>query len=348
VTHLPEGGLSPPQAHKATHEDGGSDEISVAGLSGVLADPQPPIIGAGAAQAVAGNDARLTNARTPTAHATSHQSGGSDAIKLDDLAAPDDNTDLNASAAKHGLMQKYPGGATNFLREDGSWQPAGGGGPHAASHQDGGGDEINVAGLSGLLADPQTAAAHAASHKHGGSDEIATAVPAASSIPKSRTPPGASTLDVGWLPLGNTAATVCVGNDTRLSDARTPLTHDILTKHNGFPGGTANFLREDGTFAAPTASLALTTVELNLGAAPNARRGGHVQITGLAGLTAGKPVLIQQAAGPYTGKGTRADEAEVDMLTLAAKVLNATTIDVYWQSKNRVRGNFKFNYLVSA
>lgn len=42
----------------------------------------------------------------PTAHKTSHQSGGSDAIKLDDLAAPDDNTDLNASTTAHGLAPK--------------------------------------------------------------------------------------------------------------------------------------------------------------------------------------------------------------------------------------------------
>jgi hypothetical protein len=31
----------PPQAHKTSHQDGGADEISVAGLSGELADPQP-------------------------------------------------------------------------------------------------------------------------------------------------------------------------------------------------------------------------------------------------------------------------------------------------------------------
>lgn len=43
----------------------------------------------------------------PAAHHTTHESGGSDAIKLDDLAAPDDNTDLDASAAKHGLMPKW-------------------------------------------------------------------------------------------------------------------------------------------------------------------------------------------------------------------------------------------------
>lgn len=55
---------------------------------------------------VQGNDSRLSNARTPTTHAGTHASGGSDAIKLDDLAPPDDNTDLNATTLKHGLMSK--------------------------------------------------------------------------------------------------------------------------------------------------------------------------------------------------------------------------------------------------
>lgn len=44
--------------------------------------------------------------------------------------------------------------------------------PHAATHQSGGDDEISVAGLSGLLADPQVAAAHASSHQNGGVDEV--------------------------------------------------------------------------------------------------------------------------------------------------------------------------------
>lgn len=80
---------------------------------------------------------------------------------------------------------------------------------------------------------------------------------------------------------GTGANTACVGNDARLSDARTPtahvsshangggdelsvaglsglladgqtpLAHNIITAHNGFPGGTSNFLRADGSFAAP-------------------------------------------------------------------------------------------------
>ena len=48
-------------------------------------------------------------------------------IKLDDLGAPDDNTDLNATTAKHGLLPKLGGGTSNFLRADGAWAAAGGG-----------------------------------------------------------------------------------------------------------------------------------------------------------------------------------------------------------------------------
>lgn len=64
----------------------------------------------------------------PAAHKTSHQSGGSDAIKLDDLAAPDDNTDLNVSTSAHGLTPKLPNDATKYLNGTGGYTvPAGGG-----------------------------------------------------------------------------------------------------------------------------------------------------------------------------------------------------------------------------
>lgn len=67
---------------------------------------------------------------------------------------------------------------------------------HAVSHQNGGTDEISVAGLSGLLADGQTPLSHAASHQHGGADQIATATPGANAIPKAG---AAGTLDPGWM-----------------------------------------------------------------------------------------------------------------------------------------------------
>ena len=85
-------------AHHATHENGGADEISVAGLSGLLADAQ-----------------------TPLAHATSHKSGGSDAIKLDELAAPTDVTTLNVTASAHGLAPKLSGDSTQYLDGNGNW-----------------------------------------------------------------------------------------------------------------------------------------------------------------------------------------------------------------------------------
>ena len=91
------------KAHKALHQDGGSDELDVTGLSGLLADDQHVLD----AEAVAA-------AKT---------------VKLDDFAAPDDNTDLNATNARHGLLLKLIDDTTKFLRSDGGWQVPAGGGP---------------------------------------------------------------------------------------------------------------------------------------------------------------------------------------------------------------------------
>ena len=110
------------------------------------------------------------------AHAPTHQAGGSDPLKLDDLAAPDDTADLNASASAHGLLRKLSGTPTEYLNGNGAWStPATGGGTpaaHKTTHENGGADEISVAGLSGLLGDSQVPLAHKTSHEAGGSDVI--------------------------------------------------------------------------------------------------------------------------------------------------------------------------------
>lgn len=55
---------------------------------------------------------------------------------------------------------------------------AGGVAPHGSTHEDGGTDEIDVTGLSGLLADGQTPLAHAASHNApAGADQLADFTP---------------------------------------------------------------------------------------------------------------------------------------------------------------------------
>lgn len=51
---------------------------------------------ASSTEVVKGNDSRLNDSRTPTAHATSHKSGGSDAIRLNELSAPTAAVALNA------------------------------------------------------------------------------------------------------------------------------------------------------------------------------------------------------------------------------------------------------------
>lgn len=66
------------------------------------------------------NQARGDARYAQLAHAARHASSGADAIKIDDLAAGDDNTDLNASTTKHGLMQKYPG-TNSLLKGNGDW-----------------------------------------------------------------------------------------------------------------------------------------------------------------------------------------------------------------------------------
>lgn len=53
--------------------------------------------------------------------------------KLDDFGTPDDNTDLNASTGRHGLLLKLGGGTANFLRADGTWATPAGGGDVSAS-----------------------------------------------------------------------------------------------------------------------------------------------------------------------------------------------------------------------
>jgi len=214
-----------PASHASTHQPGGGDAMAVdaAASTGSLRT-----VGTGALQACAGNDSRLSDARTPTAHKTSHEPGGGDALAVDAVAGT-------------GSLRTLGTGAT-----------------------------AACAGNDSRLSDARTPTAHAASHQPGGSD--AMTVDAVAGTGSLRT-------------LGTAATAACAGNDSRLSDARTPTAHatshksggadavkldelaaptDVttldadLTKHGLLPklgGGTANFLRADGTWAAPSGSV---------------------------------------------------------------------------------------------
>ncbi len=96
----------------------------------------------------------------------------------------------------------------------------------------------------------------------------------------------------------------------------------------GTPTG-AKFLRDDRVFASPTATVSAATVEKDLGSTPAFR--GQFTITDAA-IGASSKVLCWQAPGPYTGKGTRADEAEMQPVHIIATEPSAGSAIVKWQT----------------
>lgn len=96
-----------------------------------------------------GNDSRLSNARTPTAHANTHATGQSDAIAPADIGA-------EPAFTKNSAFNKNFGTTAGTVCQ----------------------------GNDSRLSDARTPTAHAASHQDGGSDEIATATPTPNAIPK--------------------------------------------------------------------------------------------------------------------------------------------------------------------
>lgn len=120
---------------------------------------------------------RVTLAGLPTAdglvalHSASHILGGLGELDGDqvgiDITLPNltpDTTPAEVSSVKHlGAILK---GISDAL--------GAGIASHAASHQDGGSDEISVAALSGLLADSQDPIAHVVRHIVGGTDPFLT------------------------------------------------------------------------------------------------------------------------------------------------------------------------------
>jgi len=142
--------------HHHTHEDGGSDEINVQGLSGVLADLQRgkfSFVGNYADFPAPGEPERL-------------------AFAVDRLTIyRDTGTEWQKVATAH--WDYIEGQPSEYF-------PA----PHAATHEEGGADALTPANIGAnwdkLVNKPSTfpPSAHASSHRPGGSDAIPTAAPA--------------------------------------------------------------------------------------------------------------------------------------------------------------------------
>lgn len=96
--------------------------------------------------------------------------------------------------------------------------------------------------------------------------------------------------------------------------------------------------------AARQRQSAWTTVDVDLGDTPVFE--GSFTITD-EGIQSDSKVLVQQAAGPYAGKGTLADEFLMDQLQCSADPGDGSAT-VYFRviSGGRVRGHFSFHYTV--
>jgi len=177
-----------PDAHAATHEDGGADELDLAGMSGDLADEQDAKVHGlvsdrhDATTLIPLNtmiaDADVDDAgdpRDPNAHAATHEDGGADEISVAGLSGVLADDQPFAAHLLGGAKHTADSLADlNLLIDDADVDDDGDPrdpNAHAASHQNGGADELSVADLSGLLGDGQTPLGHHASHENGGADE---------------------------------------------------------------------------------------------------------------------------------------------------------------------------------
>lgn len=178
--------------HADTHENGGSDEIDITGLSGIseelalhLADTADAHDASAISLAdVAGNTAEVEVEGAiaelyslAAAAITDH--GALSGLADDDHPQYATNTEFDDHSARHenaGADEISVTGLSGLLAD--AQTPL----AHAGSHEDSGTDEIDVTGLSGLLADAQTPTAHASTHEDAGVDEISIAGLAGTSI----------------------------------------------------------------------------------------------------------------------------------------------------------------------
>lgn len=172
-----------PASHNTTHEDGGSDEISIAGLTGNPAargsasglaslDETTKVptaeLGTGNASATAFlRGDRSWEVPIAAAHHTSHEPGGSDTISgtlpgAHQLSHQAGQADALWVDGLQGVLATAQTPVPHHTRHE-----AGGDDPvavvpgaHKATHENGGADELSIAGLSGQAADAQTPTSH--------------------------------------------------------------------------------------------------------------------------------------------------------------------------------------------
>jgi hypothetical protein len=184
--------------------------------------------------AVITTDSRLSDARTPTAHASTHASGGSDQITI----APSQVT------------------GTAVITTDSRLSDARTPTAHAASHASGGSDAITVAqsqvtGLTTALSG-KASTTHASTHASGGSDAITIAQSQVTSLVSDLSNKATTTHVHGYISNTGTLATPV----TATNPVKVVITNSSDTVGTLLTTGASSstFLRGDGTWNAPPAA----------------------------------------------------------------------------------------------
>lgn len=256
----------------------------------------------------------------PEPHASTHESGGDDEINVAGLLGvlanqqvPSDHVSRHEVGGNDELNVSGLSGVLADLQA-----------PllHAATHQNGGIDEISIAGLSGLAADAQTPLSHGSSHQNGGLDEINVAgLNGVLADAQNPTTHAASHQSSGGDAIG--IDTLAAATDNTNLNA-TISAHGLLPK---LGGGTANFLRADGTWATPASeSINSVTAEVDFGATFADK--AQIVVTGQAWVTANSNIV----ANILCPSGTDPDELYlIDFKTVVSNLVPGVgfTVTVY-------------------
>ena len=155
-----------PAAHATTHQDGGSDEID---LTGLVASVPIPLDGTNDGNVIEATGGGTYSWQAPTlgtvtdvtgAAPITSTGGATPEIALTDVSGITGGVPVPADPAANEYLLKASGGTYSWAGSSTLFASQASFANHDTRHENGEADEINVGGLSGLLADAQTPKAH--------------------------------------------------------------------------------------------------------------------------------------------------------------------------------------------